>query len=249
VRDRIAFLADGHLTRDDPARLEVLVRALEELGRTCAAVCVLGDLFEVWLGVRAREPHVARVGEALAGLRAAGVRTVYVAGNRDFAIGRGATAGLFDEVAEEEIVERFGARSYCLAHGDLVNVADRQYRLWRRFAKGLLAPAALALLPDRATLALAARFERGLRATNRRHKMVFPEDACRAWAGSRVGAGADFAVVGHFHREVCLPVTAGGRSGTFLSLPFWHDEPRPVLFDRQGNRVPWRPEPAGRGGA
>ncbi len=36
---------------------------------------ILGDLFEVWLGLDAPLPHVERVGQALRALRAAGVRT------------------------------------------------------------------------------------------------------------------------------------------------------------------------------
>jgi UDP-2,3-diacylglucosamine hydrolase len=237
VRERIAFLADGHLTRDDPDRLAVLVAALESLGRTCATLCILGDLFEVWLGLDAPLPHVERVGRALRALRASGVRTVYVEGNRDFRIGHGATRGLFDLVAEREHVETFGSCRYHLSHGDLVNAADRPYRLWRGFAKGLLAPIGLELLPDRLALDLAERLERRLRRTNRAHKSAFPTEQCQAYASERVAAGADFVMVGHFHREVVTALEAGGRHGTFISLPFWHAEPKPLVFDRSGTRI------------
>jgi UDP-2,3-diacylglucosamine hydrolase len=236
-RDHIAFLADGHLTADDPARLATLVAALEALGRTCATLCILGDLFEVWLGLDAPLPHVEAVGRALKALRADGIRTIYVEGNRDFRIGRGATRGFFDLVAEREHVEPFGECRYHLSHGDLVNRADRPYRLWRRFAKGALAPAGLGLLPDRLALDLAGWLERRLRTTNRTHKAVFPEAECQAYASERIAGGADFVLVGHFHCEVVTPLEAGGRRGTFVSLPFWHAEPKPLVFDRSGTRV------------
>ena len=235
--DRIAVLADSHLSRDDPERVEQLARALEQLGESCAAVYVLGDLFEVWLGVRTVEPHVARVAGALRELRARGVRTGYVEGNRDFGIGRGVTGGLFDAVAPRELVERFGGLTYHFSHGDLVNPRDRQYRAWRAVSKGLLAPVGLRLLPDALAIALAARLERRLAATNLRHKSYFPEADCVAYARARVAAGADVVVVGHFHRHAVIPVEAAGRRGLFVALPFWHAEPRPVFFDLEGRVI------------
>ena len=58
-----------------------------------------------------------------------------------------------------------------------------------------------------------------------------------AYAQAKIAAGADLVVVGHFHREVVLSVESGGRKGTFVSLPFWHQEPRPLFFDRTGRIV------------
>jgi hypothetical protein len=31
-----------------------------------------------------------------------------------------------------------------------------------------------------------------------------------------------------------IPVRAGEREGLFVSLPFWHEEPKPLFFDREG---------------
>jgi len=235
ARDRIAFLADGHLTVDDDARVDGLVRVLDGLSERCSAVYILGDLFEVWLGLDKPDPAVARVGEAFKRLRAAGVRTVYVEGNRDFAIGRGAPHGYFDVIAGCEQVETFGETTFHLSHGDLVNPRDYQYRWWRRVSKRVLAPAALAVLPDAWSQSLAARLETALRTTNRRHKSYFPRDACVAHAAVQVERGVDVVVVGHFHRHEVIPIESGGRHGRFVSLPFWHEQAQPVFFDAQGN--------------
>lgn len=234
-RDRIAVLADGHLVRDDPERIDILVRTLEALSTRVEAIYVLGDLFEVWLGLRRLDPGTQRVAEAFRELRRLGVRTVYVEGNRDFRIGRGGTAGMFDVVEPYARTERFGARSYHFSHGDLVNPADRPYRMWRAFAKGALAPLALFILTDPAAQRAADSLERRLRSTNRRHKSYFPREACEAHARRAIAAGNDVVVVGHFHRYEVIEVDAGARRGRFVSLPFWHDQPAPLLFDRDGN--------------
>lgn len=234
ARDSVAFLADGHLLWHDEERIQTLVDKLEELGERCAAIYILGDLFEVWLGVDASLPSVERVATTLKGLRARGVRTAYVEGNRDFRIGHGATDGLFDVIAPVELSEQFGETTFHMSHGDLVNTADRQYRAWRAFAKNVLAPVALRILPDRACLGVANRLESRLRTTNRRHKSYFPEALCLEHARTQIAAGADVVLVGHFHYHFVRRVEAGDRTGTFISLPFWHDEPKPIVFDFRG---------------
>jgi len=231
---RIALLADGHLTSDDPSRLEILVRTLTDLPEDTAAVYILGDLFEVWLGVARRQAHVEQVAEALAGLRRRGVKLGYVEGNRDFRIARGPYRDLFDVASADKLVERFGSRTLHLTHGDLINTADRQYRAWRLFAKHALAPAALTLLPDKAAVGLGHRLERRLRTTNIKHKGYFPTEACRAYTRAALREGADVVVAGHFHQAVRLEVEDGARRGLFISLPFWHAEPRIVWIDENG---------------
>ena len=235
TRDRIAVFADGHLVRDDPGRIDILVRTLAMLATRAEAIYVLGDLFEVWLGLRRLDPGTQRVADAFREIRSQGIRTVYVEGNRDFRIGRGGTAGMFDVVEPRALTERYGSQVYHFSHGDLVNPADRPYRLWRAFAKGALAPRALGILTDRAAQSLASSLEHRLRPTNRRHKSYFPRQACEAYARRAIAAGSDVVVVGHFHRYEVIEVDAGNRHGRFVSLPFWHDEPAPLLFDGEGN--------------
>src|SRR5438552_3856836 len=66
---------------------------------------------------------------------------------------------------------------------------------------------------------------------------VAPVAACVAYARERVARGADVVALGHFHRFEVVEVEGGGRKGLLVVLPFWHDEPRPVLFDREGRIV------------
>ena len=56
------------------------------------------------------------------------MRIDYVEGNRDFFIGRGPYAELFDSVGDEVTVE-IGGRRMLLVHGDGLNRKDRLYRL------------------------------------------------------------------------------------------------------------------------
>jgi len=231
---QLAVLADGHIGHDDPERLLALVRALDGLPPSVKELWILGDLFEVWIGVARPEPQVEALGAALGRLRARGVRTGYVEGNRDYHIADGPPRRLFDMASREAVDVRFGTKTLHLAHGDLLNLADRQYRAWRFASRRLLAPLALRLLPAATLLRLGGWLERRFRTTNRRHKGYFPGAACEAYTRAAMSRGADLVVVGHLHQALGLEVTEGGRKGLFVSLPFWHQEPRFVYIDEEG---------------
>ncbi len=67
----LLYVADSHLTRDDP-EVDSFVRFLETAGRGAGTLYILGDLFNVWFGEpRFRLPHQARVLDALGRLAGA----------------------------------------------------------------------------------------------------------------------------------------------------------------------------------
>ena len=111
-----AVIADAHIggPGGPPAPL---IRQLEELADgPCRRLILLGDLFHVWVGDRRYEtPEIRAVVEALGSLKQRGIRLDYVEGNRDFFIGRGPYAGLFDLVGSEVDFSAAGKR-YLAVH-------------------------------------------------------------------------------------------------------------------------------------
>jgi UDP-2,3-diacylglucosamine hydrolase len=224
VRDLVA-VADTHLTRQDP-EVPSFVRFLLERGAQAGAVAHLGDLFNIWLGrPRFQMEHMAPVLDAFRELRRRGVATILTEGNRDLHVRRHHQGDVFDVVAEEEVDVFAGGRRVRLAHGDLVNVEDRQYRAWRRFSKSAPVRGGIGLIPSGTGIRMAERLEARLRGTNVRHKMRFPEAPARLYAQQAASAGCELLLVGHFHEE---RVVAGGSSGAggdrgieMIALPDW----------------------------
>ena len=195
----VAVIADAHI--DGPGgEPGPLVEQLRELGENgCARLILLGDLFQTWIGQRRYETAAIRqVTAALAELKARGVRLDYVEGNRDFFIGRGPYAGLFDFVGDEVAVE-VGGRRMLLVHGDGLNRKDRLYRFWRWFSHCPPVRLAMFHLPRWLAHRLVVGFERGLAKTNFKHKTEIPEEPILEFARRRFAEGYDTLLLGHYH--------------------------------------------------
>lgn len=236
VRD-LLVVADTHLTRRD-GELSAFVHFLLTRGAAAGAVAHLGDLFNVWLGrPRFQMEHMGAVLDSFRMLRERGVKTYLAEGNRDFNARRWHEGSAFDRVAEESLDLVVGGRRVRLAHGDLVNVADRQYRTWRRFARSRPVQGAVGLLPSRAGIRLAERLEERLRGTNTRHKSYFPEASARTYVESARREGCDLLLLGHFHEEHELEVPADGAvpgSARLIVLPDWRSSHRFVTVGADG---------------
>ena len=108
------------------------------------------------------------------------------------------------------------------AHGDLVNVADRQYRTWRTFSRWAPVWRLFEVLPRGRRLRVAESVETRMRSTNLDYKATFPEEMVRRYAEPPLAAGHDLVVLGHFHLERDL-ATEGGH---IIVLPAWRDDRR-----------------------
>src|SRR5206468_1879461 len=170
--------------------LERFIAFLDSLSGNTAILYHLGDVFNIWLGSRRFEmPHMGPVLAALRRLAADGTRIHLVEGNRDFHVADGYLGDAFEAVIAEGEETHFGGRRFWLTHGDLVNAADRQYRLWRRFSKSRALWTAFSALPASVGVGVGNALEKRLRGTNARHKSYFPHQACEAYGRRLVAAG------------------------------------------------------------
>jgi UDP-2,3-diacylglucosamine hydrolase len=234
ARRKLAFVGDVHLDRDDPD-LETFLSFLDRLGRTSSRIVFLGDLFNIWIGRPELElPHQAAVIARLRELRDSGVGIRYVEGNRDYRIGplHGGTA--VDDATDRGLEESWGGTRLFVAHGDLANTRDRQYRIWRRISRSAVVWGLFNLLPAATRIKMAESIESRMRATNLDYKREFPEAAVRDYAARFLGSGYDAVVLGHFHVEKELVLEAPGPVGNVMVLPEWKGSRRHLEVDADG---------------
>lgn len=228
----LVLVADAHLTRGDP-EVDRFLAFLRDVGPGCATLGILGDLFNLWLGrPKFQLSHHREVMRALESLRKAGVRILYVEGNRDFHLRRAPAGRLFDVVVRDSHVETHGSWRIWLTHGDSINEDDRQYRAWKALSKSAPVYGAFGLLPGAVGMKLAERLERTLSRTNLDQKSRFPEEHCRKYAARALEEGCHALVIGHFHeeRQIDLGERDGRRLGVWV-LPSWRDGHRYLVFD------------------
>ena len=197
---KAVFLSDAHIRDHRDPNLPPLLDFLEaQVGRV-DRLYIVGDLFDTWFAFPRTvfAEYVPLLG-ALHRVHRAGARIIYLAGNHDFEFGN-----FFTDVIEAEIhpgdlvVEADGRRAY-VAHGDLVNPADRKYRLLRRVLRS--APARW--LGRRLPPALVWRIAGGMT-----HHFTGEEIARRMplgeifddFAARKLAEGFDTVILGHLHR-------------------------------------------------
>lgn len=216
-----ALLGDAHLREGDP-EVDAFVAFLDALPGSIGVLAVLGDLFSAWIGREELErPHHHRVLDALARLRGRGCRLVYVEGNHDFFLRRRFEGAPFEVVAGTSLDLRAAGRPTHLAHGDLMNRHDRQYRAWRAVSKSRPFFAAFNLIPRGPRLRLVDRIEERMAQTNMAFRGGFPVAEAIAYARPRLRAGTELLVFGHFHEERRIEVEEAGRRGAVYVLPAW----------------------------
>ena len=226
----LVFVGDVHLDRDDP-ELPAFLAYLSGLSRSAGRIVLMGDLFNLWLaGEHLEQEHHRVVLETLRGLRKNGTELHYLEGNRDYRVGRAHEGSTFDVVSDEGILEEWAGRRIWAAHGDLVNVRDAQYRLWRRVSRSGPVWGAFSAIPERRRFAIAERIERRMRSTNTDMKKEFPEALVRAYASPHFADGADAVVLGHFHDEHDL--AEGDRR--IIVVPAWKEAHRHLRLSDAG---------------
>jgi UDP-2,3-diacylglucosamine hydrolase len=132
----VLFVSDLHLSPERPALAERFVRFLREEAAAAAALYILGDLLEHWIGDDdADEPFNRALLARIAGLAASGVEVTLMHGNRDFLLSRTAAARAGMQLVPDPVErELFGVRTL-LMHGDTLCTDDHRYQRYRTWVR------------------------------------------------------------------------------------------------------------------
>ncbi len=129
------FISDLHLDPSRPGIVDLFVDLLAHEARTAAALYILGDLFESWIGDDDDASLAAQVADATRALRDAGVPVYFMHGNRDFLLGEtyAARAGMI-LLRDPSIIDVGGQRTL-LMHGDTLCTDDVEYLKFRAMVR------------------------------------------------------------------------------------------------------------------
>jgi UDP-2,3-diacylglucosamine hydrolase len=130
----VYFISDLHLDDSRPA----VTAAFQEFlagHRDAAALYILGDLFEFWIGDDEDSALAQRVALALKDFAAAGPRLYLMHGNRDFLIGERFATRVGAELLTDPSVVREQHQRLLLMHGDSLCTRDEDYQAFRALAR------------------------------------------------------------------------------------------------------------------
>lgn len=130
------FISDLHLSEERPEANERFFSFIEDRASRAAALFILGDLFEYWIGDDdLAEPFHALIAGFLRNLGRGGVALSIMQGNRDFLIGRAFCEATGARLLDDPAIVDVGGVPTLLMHGDTLCTDDLDYQEWRRIAR------------------------------------------------------------------------------------------------------------------
>ena len=229
------FLSDLHLSPERPAALAAFHAFAAGPARTAAAVYILGDLFDWWVGDdQMADPFAASVVTSLHGITSAGVPLFVAHGNRDFMMGpRFATATGAALLPDFVVVDLHGTRTL-LCHGDELCTDDTEYQAYRARMRDPATQARLLRLPYFVRRGIAWWLQR----KSRSEKALKPESIMDVAAGAVVAAFAQHdtrrMIHGHTHRPARHEHQVDGSVRERFVLADWHDRGHYIAVDDTG---------------
>lgn len=217
------FISDLHLSAERPAAIGWFTRFLETDAADAAALYILGDLFDYWIGDDAIDLlDQTSIIEALRTYSAAHDNVFFLPGNRDFLVGETFTELTGCVLLTDETVVELQGEPALLMHGDSLCTDDIEHQNFRR----------LVLDPEWQRtflgLPLQKRYEMALdaRAQSDLHKslttMEIMDVTPAAVAEVMLKHNVRRLIHGHTHRPAVHQVALPDRTGERIVLGDWY---------------------------
>lgn len=131
----VMFIADLHLHPQQPEITAKFLRFCKWAKQRTKELYILGDFVHAWPGDDGIDVWSDKIIAALSSLADAGVKTYFMAGNRDFLIGKKflRRANLV-ELADPSVIT-LGGKKVLLSHGDRYCTEDISHQRLRRFTR------------------------------------------------------------------------------------------------------------------
>lgn len=126
------FIADLHLSENQPHLTRLFLDFMQQQAPDAEAVYILGDLFDFWIGDDEQSPLIEQVKEQIKRLTDKHIPCYFIHGNRDFLVGkRFAKACGLTLLPTYQVLNLYGQKTL-LCHGDTLCIDDLAYQRFRR---------------------------------------------------------------------------------------------------------------------
>ena len=217
------FVSDLHLDESRPGITAQFERFLEGPAAKAAALYILGDLFEYWVGDDSLElPLAERVGLRL---QDAAVRcpVYFMHGNRDFLVAERFAEVTGVKLLEDPTVLDLDGRRTVLMHGDTLCTDDQPYQAFRKLVRDPTWQSSALARPMGERLAIAQDMRAKSEGAKHGKAMAIMDVAPATVEDVFRATGAELMIHGHTHRPAKHELTVDGRARTRWVLGDWYE--------------------------
>jgi UDP-2,3-diacylglucosamine hydrolase len=232
------LLSDLHLAPERTAAIAAFHAFVRGPARAAAAVYILGDLFDSWIGDDQRhEPFAQSIVAALRGISDAGVPLFIARGNRDFLIGEELARATGATLLPEQTLVDLAGTMTLLTHGDEFCTDDVGYQRYRAWSRNPRNQSRLLRLPYRVRGWIGAWLRMKSRAaTARKPESILDVNATAVEQAFR-RLGVARIIHGHTHRPARHSSVVDGTARERVVLADWHEHGHFLEVDAAGSRA------------
>lgn len=128
------FISDLHLSASHPEITRAFEHFLNEQAQHAAALYILGDFFEAWVGDDDDSDFIRHIKNLLKALSDSGVKLFIMRGNRDFLLGKKFCSEVGASFLPDPSLITINNQRVLLTHGDYLCTDDRAHQAFRRKA-------------------------------------------------------------------------------------------------------------------
>ena len=223
------FISDLHLDAERPEITRLFGEFVDGEARGAAALYILGDLFEAWVGDDDPSDTGRFVAEKLKALSDSGVPVAFIRGNRDFLLGDDYARRAGMAILPDPAVVLLHGQPTLLMHGDTLCTDDVAYQQFRSQTRDPRWQAQFLAQPLAARIAFAQQ----ARAASRAHQSGLKDagtmetitDVSPAEVADTFRRyGIDRIIHGHTHRPAIHDSDVDGRACRRIVLGDWYEQ-------------------------
>ena len=237
---QIWFVADLHLDAARPAATRAFLDLLAEQPGP-AALYILGDLFETWIGDDGDAPPGEQVATGLQGLAERGCELYFIHGNRDFLLGEDYARRCGLRLLPEHMVIDLHGISTLIMHGDTLCTDDLEYQALRRQVRSPAWQASVLAQPLAARRQLAAQLRGESTAALRDKPETITDVNADTVQRVMMDHGVRQLIHGHTHRPGFHDLAVNGQPARRMVLGAWYHGGSVLCCDASGCHLLTRP--------
>lgn len=215
------FISDLHLQTEMPATAQAFFRFLQEQAVHAQQLYLLGDIFEYWAGDDDLTPFNQQVIAALRAVSERGVKTFWIAGNRDFLAGNAFAQACKLTILPDPFVVTIAQKRIVLTHGDALCTDDTSYMAFRAQVRQGDWQREFLVRPLEQRKAIIAGLRQGSRDAQKQKADYIMDANTQAIESLFATSGTSTMIHGHTHRPALHATEGNGVQRLRYVLPDW----------------------------